>query len=96
MIKIKNRNQYDIIYECLVHCLEYENSITFPNTKSRFTGILGGNSKIAGKMVSNILLKSNLIEINPDIEHYRDVYKITEKGQRYIECYEELKGLLVE
>ncbi len=93
-IKIKNRNSYDIIYECLSHCKEYENSETFPTTKTRFFTVLGGNNIVFRKVFDNVLIKQDFIEINHNIEHYRDVYKITEKGLKYMEYYEKMKQLL--
>ena len=96
MIKIKNRNHYDIVYQCLIHCKKYEKSQTLPNTRTRFYTILGGNSQVLKKIFSDTILKCGLVEVNPEIEHYRDVYKITKKGEKYIECYENMKGLLDE
>lgn len=93
MIKIKNRNHYDIIYECIIHCRDYEKSTTFPTTKSRFMSIFGGNSKVA-KTIFPILTENKLIEINKEVEHYSDVYKPTQRGLDFIEYYEKMKGLL--
>lgn len=95
MIKIKNRNHYDIIYQCLIHCKKFQNSQNFPTTKTKFYNILGGNSKVLMKIFSEILVGGKLIEINPDIEYYRDVYKITQKGEKYIEYYEKMKKELL-
>lgn len=92
-IKIKNRNHYDIVYECLVHCRDYEKSETFPTTKSRFVYLLGGNSKVA-KNIIPVLTENQLVEVNKEIEHYSDVYKITSKGLEYIEYYEKMRVLL--
>ncbi len=93
MIKIKNRNHYDIIYECLIHCRDYEKSTTFPTTKSRFMSIFGGNSKVA-KTIFPILTENELIEVNKEVEHYSDVYKVTDNGYAFIDAYEDMKRRL--
>ena len=93
MIKIKNRNQYDIIYECLIHCQKNETSETFANTRSRFNTVVGGNSRVS-KSFADILLNAELIEVNPEVEYYKEVYKVSKKGEEYIEHYQKLKGLL--
>lgn len=95
IIKIKNRNKYDIIYQCLIHCKRFENAKDFPTIKTRFYMVLGGNSKMMRDILSDILIDGKFIELNPNILHYRDVYRITRKGEKYIECYENMMELLL-
>src|SRR6476659_7235049 len=94
MIKTKNRNHYDIVYECLKHCRDYERSITFPTTRSRFMTIFAGNAKVFRKIFTETIIKNNLIEINEDVEHHTDVYKLTDKGKGFIYCYENMRKIL--
>ena|SRR6187401_2921541 len=94
MIKTKNRNHYDIVYECLKHCRDYEKSVTFPTTRSRIMNIMGGNGNVFKKVFINTILEQVLIEINKDVEHYTEVYKITNYGLSYIEHYEKMRRLL--
>ena len=96
MIKIKNRNQYDIIYESLVYCRDHENSEKFTTTKTRFLMIFGGNSHVFDRIFKEILIKFKLIEINDNVDHYRVVYKITQKRHEYIKHYEQLQTCLKE
>ena len=93
-MKIKNRNKYDIIYECLKYCRDNHSSITAPNTKSRFYTIFGGNSIVCKNIFNNTLIKNNLITVDTSIEHYADVYMITDKGLNYMKCYEGLQECL--
>jgi len=93
-IKTKNRNHYDIVYECLKHCRDYEKSITFPTTRSRFMTIFAGNSRVYKKIFLDTIMKNDLIEINKDVEHHTDVYKITKNGQMFIDVYEDMRKLL--
>ena len=93
-MKIKNRNKYDIIYECLKYCKDNHSSLTAPNTKSRFYTIFGGNSTVGKNIFTNTLIKNNLIIVDPNIEHYADVYMITDKGLNYMKCYEGLQECL--
>lgn len=94
MLKIKNRNHYDIIYQCLMHCKKYENSDNFPTTKTKFYTVLGGNSKILKDIFADILVNCKLIEVNPLVNHHKDVYRVTGRGQEYIECYQNMMELL--
>jgi predicted transcriptional regulator len=94
MIKTKNRNHYDIIYECLKHCRDHEKSITFPTTRSRFMTIFAGNTKVFRQIFVDTMMKNNLIEVNKDVDHHTDVYKITHKGSEYIVYYEMMRKLL--
>ena len=93
-IKTKNRNHYDIVYECLKHCRDYEKSITFPTTRTRFITILSGNSKVYKQIFTETLIKQGLIEINQDVEHHTDVYKVTDKGKFFIKSYEDMRKVL--
>ncbi len=94
MIKTKNRNHYDIVYECLKHCRDYEKSVTFPTTRTRFMTILAGNSKVYKQIFTETLIKQKLIQINKNVEHHTDVYKITEKGEAFIFHYENMRKIL--
>jgi len=94
MIKTKNRNHYDIVYECLRHCRDYEKSVTFPTTRSRFMTIFAGNSRVFKKIFVETIMKNNLIEINKDVEHHTDVYKVTDKGNDFILYYENMRKVL--
>ncbi len=94
MIKTKNRNHYDIVYECLKHCRDYEKSITFPTTRSRFMTIFAGNSRVYKKIFLDTIIKNDLIEINKEVEHHTDVYKITYDGEMFIHYYEHMRMLL--
>ncbi len=94
MIKTKNRNHYDIVYECLKHCRDYEKSVTFPTTRSRFMTIFAGNTRVFKKIFTETIIKNNLIEINKDVEHHTDVYKVTQEGTDFIYYYESMRELL--
>ncbi len=93
-IKTKNRNHYDIVYECLKHCRDYEKSVTFPTTRTRFITILSGNGNVYKKIFTETLIKQGLIEINQDVEHHTDVYKITGFGETFIYHYESMRKVL--
>ncbi len=93
-IKTKNRNHYDIVYECLKHCRDYEKSVTFPTTRSRFMTIFAGNTVVFKKIFTETIIKNNLIEINKDVEHHTDVYKVTQEGTNFIYYYESMRRLL--
>lgn len=92
---MKNRTYYDTIYQCLVYCRDNTGKkLTLPTTKSMFFRILSGNYDFFNKMFDNGLVGPGLVEVDVDIEHHVDVYKITQKGNDYIHHYEKIQELL--
>jgi predicted transcriptional regulator len=56
--------------------------------------ILTGNSRVFKQIFTETLIKRKLIEINKEVEHHTDVYKVTIRGLDFIDSYEAMRGLL--
>lgn len=93
-MKISNRTIYDSIYQCMILCRDNETSSIYPTTKTRFMTVISGNYSKYKTFVDEQLIKQGLVQENSNVEYYKPVYKITNKGLEYIKTYERLLELL--